>query len=217
MITIKVILKKTEKPLKYGYEHVFHGYISDLLGNNTYGTHKSKYSYSNICGGIPKEEGLVFSGNPYFIIRTNDEETWQNFLSNISKKVNVMENMIIEGFSVDDTNTEKKIFRTLPSSPILVSKKYDKYNHLGPEELLSCEKYLINSVLVKAKECGFSVDPNLSIRIKEQKNHVNVRYRDIFNKGRNFLFEINSNNETKEFILTHGLGRSCGCGFGVIV
>ena len=217
MITILVQLKETEKVLGYEYYHVFHGYISELLGNDRYGHEASDYVYSNICGGRCTTDGFSFTGNPYFYIRTDSDKVWQNFLRNIRVKKNIMEGFVVEGFTVVDVKLSGSIFETDASTPILVSKKYKLTNYLSSEELADTEKYMVESVRRKARELGVSIDENLSIKVLTQRKTRNINYRGIINRGRNFRLRINCDDKTKEFILVHGIGRSTGCGFGFLI
>ncbi len=217
MLTILVTLKKTDKNLYYGYRNVFHGYISELLGNENYGTTVNDYTYSCLCGGECTKDGITFKNNPYFYIRTNSEAVWQNFLSNIKNKKSIFNGFNVLGFSIVKDNLEKNSFETDASSPILVSKKYRLVNNLSRDEIIDTEKYLVNSVFNKAKEMGIEVDDNLSIKIVRQRMHRDINYRGIINKGRNLKLMINCDRKTKEFILTHGLGRSTSCGFGFLI
>ena len=76
---------------------------------------------------------------------------------------------------------------------------------------------MIQTIASKAEKRGFNIDKNLSIKIVKQHNHKDINYRGIINKGRVFVLIINCNQETKEFIMLNGIGRSCGCGFGFII
>jgi CRISPR-associated endoribonuclease Cas6 len=217
MITIIVQIKETEKVLGYEYYHVFHGYISELLGNDRYGHEASDYVYSNICGGRCTTDGFSFPGNPYFYIRTDNEKVWQNFLKNIKDKKNIMDGFIVEGFSIVDTKLSSNVFETDASTPILVSKKYSKVRNLSREELIETEKYMVESVRRKAKELGVGIDDNLSIKVLTQRKWRNINYRGVINRGRNLRLRIDCDDKTKEFILVHGIGRSTGCGFGFLI
>ena len=217
MITILVQLKKTDNILDYEYYHVFHGYISELLGNEKYGCQGHDYVYSNICGGRCTPEGFVFPENPYFYLRTDNENVWKNFIKNICSKKEIMEGFSVEGFTVVDTKLSKSVFETDASTPILVSKKYNFVNNLSREELIDSENYMVDSIKRKASEIGFAVDPSLSIRILLQRKHRNINYRGTINTGRNFKIRISCDERTKEFILVHGIGRSTGCGFGFLI
>lgn len=217
MITILIQLKKTEKILGYGYYHIFHGYVSELLGNEKYGEQSNDYVYSNICGGRCTVDGFVFPNNPYFYIRTNNDRVWNNFLENINNKKNIMNGFTVEGFTIVDTKLSGNTFETDAASPILLSKKYKKMDVLSHDDLINAEEYLINTVKKKAEEVGFEIDPNLSIMITLQRKHRDIMYRGVINKGRNLKLRINCNDKTKEFILINGLGRSTGCGFGFLI
>lgn len=217
MITILVVLEKTDKLLGYEYYHVFHGYMSELLGNENYGTELTDYVYSNICGGRCTKDGFSFSGNPYFYIRTSCEGVWNNFTKNIVNKKRIFDGFNIIGFNIVDTPLNKRYYETDASTPILVSKKYNFYDTLSPSDISDSEKYLIENVINKAKENGFDIDPNLSIKIVMQRKHRDINYRGVINKGRNLRLKIDCNDATKEFILTKGLGRSTSCGFGFLI
>lgn len=218
MITILVALKETKNVLGYGYYHVFHGYISELLGNDTYGKLANDYIYSNICGGDFTVDGFTFGkSKPYFYIRTGNEKVWQNFLKNISRKKNILEGFTVDGFSVVNDNLSRNVYETNAFTPILVSKKYNNTSNLSSDEILDSEKYMVESVKRKAKEIGFDVDPNLSIEILVQRKNRKINYRGIINNGRNLKLRLNCNEKTKEFILSHGIGRSTGCGFGFLL
>ena len=217
MITILVVLEETEKILSYGYYHILHGYISKLLGDNNYGKLTNDYTYSNICGGRCTTEGFKFSGKPYFFIRTDKDEVWKNFLTNIAKMKQIFDGFKVLGFDIVNLDLKRKWFETDASTPILVSKKYNKVDNLSPSEIKESEQYLVNSVTKKASELGVEIDPNLSISITLQRPHRNIVYRGIINKGRNVRLKINCDEKTKEFILIHGLGRSTSCGFGFLI
>ena len=218
MITILVALKQTKNVLGYEYYHVFHGYISELLGNDSYGKMSNDYIYSNICGGDFTVDGFDFrNSTPYFYIRTSNEKVWQNFIKNISNKKNIMEGFEVDGFSVVNDNLKRNVYEPNAFTPILVSKKYNKFNNLSNDEILDCEKYLVETVKKKAEEAGFEIDPNLSIEILVQRKNRKIKYRGYINNGRNLKLRLNCDDKTKEFILTHGVGRSTGCGFGFLL
>jgi CRISPR-associated endoribonuclease Cas6 len=217
MITILVQLKETEKILGYEYYHVFHGYISELLGNNQYGREVNDYVYSNICGGRCTTDGFYFPGKPYFYIRTDNEGVWQNFLKNIRNKKNIMDGFVVDGFTILETKLSRTVFETDASTPILVSNKYRLVKNLSREELYDTENYMVESIRRKAKELGVSIDNDLSIKILTQRSPRNINYRGTINKGRNLKLRINCDDKTKEFILVHGIGRSTGCGFGFLI
>ena len=217
MITILIQLKKTEKILGYGYYHIFHGYVSELLGNEKYGEQSNDYVYSNICGGRCTVDGFVFPNNPYFLIRTDNEGVWSNFLKNISLKKNIMDGFIVEGFTLVDTELSRSVFETDAASPILVSKKYSLVKNLSHDEIVDSEKYMVNSIKNKASELGVEIDPNLSIKVVLQRKNRTINYRGVINNGRNFKLRINCDDKTKEFILVHGIGRSSSCGFGFLI
>ena len=217
MITILVVLEKTKKLLWYEYYHIFHGYISELLGDNNYGSELNNYVYTNICGGRCEKDGFSFPDNPYFYIRTSCDGVWRNFLNNINKKKQIFEGFRVLGFNIIETSTSKKYYETDASTPILVSKKYNLFDNLSSEEIIESEKYLLNNIIKRANKAGFNIDPNLSIKIILQRKHRDIKYRGITNKGRNIRLKIECNEPTKEFILTHGLGRSTSCGFGFLI
>lgn len=217
MITILVVLEKTKNILGYEYYSKFHGYISELLGDNKYGTQLNDYIYTNICGGRCKKDGFSFEGNPYFYIRTSCDDVWNNFAKNIVKKKEIFDGFKISGFDIVDTSLKKRFYETEASTPILVSKKYNTLNNLSFEEIKKSEKYLVNNIIKRAKKMGVEIDQNLSIKIILQRRHRMINYRGIFNNGRNLKIQINCDDKTKEFILTHGLGRSTSCGFGFLI
>ena len=217
MITILVVLEKTSKLLSYEYYPEFHGYMSKLLGNEKYGTTLNDYVYSNICGGRCTKEGISFDENPYFYIRTSNESVWSNFAKNAVKKKEIFDGFKVMGFNLINTPLDKKYYETDASTPILVSKKFNKLDNLSSDEIKDTEKYLIDNLIKRAKDSGFEIDPNISIKIVLQRSHRDINYRGFINKGRNLKLKIICDESTKEFILTHGLGRSTSCGFGFLI
>lgn len=219
MLEIKMILNKINYSIPYDYYNRLHGYVTQLLGGDTYHQGVNRFIYTNLLGGENLKDGIFFNNNPYFIIRidNNDNEIKKRFLDNIGECTDLFNGLKVIGVSWDNINIDnKKRFRTVKQSPILVSKKYSWVNYLTNEEIKECEDYLLDSVKNKAKICNFKLDDNLVIKIVKQHNFKNIQYKEVVNKGRVFEFEINCNNETKKFIMMNGMGRSCGCGFGFI-
>lgn len=217
MFDIKVILKKTDVVLSYDYFHKMHGYVCNVLGNTFHKSMLNNYIYTNLLGGDNTKDGIVFKENPYFLIRTDDCSVLANFLNNLPNNKLLFDGLEIECFTSYPTISKKSYFRTVKSSPILVSKNYDRKDVLSKDDLNETEKYLIESIHKHAIEYGFEVDSNLSIKIIRQHNHKDIRYRNILNKGRVFELQIKCDNKTKEFILLHGIGRSVGSGFGFLI
>lgn len=214
---IDVILNKINYCIPYDYYNRHHGYVTKIMGDESYGSITNRYIYSNLIGGENTSDGIKFNDNPYFKIRIDDNDILlkQKFLQNIASNYELYYGLKVEGFTIKDVNVEKNTYRTLKQSPILISKKYKK-DYLTEEDLFDTEKYLIDSIMRKSETVGFDIDPNFSLKIKRMHNHKDILYNGIINKGRVFELEIKSNQETKNFILLNGIGRSCGTGFGFI-
>ena len=215
MIEICVYLKNSGKPLSYEYHTSFHGYISELLGNDNYGTTVRNYSYSNLCGGVCTKDGIVFHNNPYFLVRTKDDAVWKRFCENINKKRRIADGYDVIGWDLREVDCNPIFFRTESSSPILLPKRFSG-DVLSDEEKDDAEKYLVSSVKARAKESGFDIDEGIQIKIVSQFHHYDVNYRGVINKGKNLKLKIISDEKTKEFILLNGLGKSTGIGFGFV-
>lgn len=217
---IKIVLKKIDHIIPYDYYQRMHGAVCRITGvNETYGSKCNRYIYTNLIGGENTTKGIVFKNNPYFIIRFSsiDTELFSNIVNNITSDKRLFLGLEIEGvFSPTDTNVDRCLFRTMKQSPILISKKYDKSYINNSEIVEDIEKSLIENIKNKALECGFVVDKDLKIKIKSIHNNKTINYNGIFNVGRVFELLIYANEDTKNFILLNGLGRSCGCGFGFI-
>lgn len=217
---IKIVLKKINHIIPYDYYQRMHGAVCRITGvNETYGSKCNRYIYTNLIGGENTTKGIVFKNNPYFIIRFSsiDTELFSNIVNNITSDKRLFLGLEIDGvFSPTDTNVDRCLFRTMKQSPILISKKYDKSYINNCEIVEDVEKSLIENIKNKALECGFVVDKDLKIKIKSIHNNKTINYNGIFNVGRVFELLIYANEDTKNFILLNGLGRSCGCGFGFI-
>lgn len=217
---IKIVLKKIDHIIPYDYYQRMHGAVCRITGvNETYGSKCNRYIYTNLIGGENTTKGIVFKNNPYFIIRFSsiDTELLSNIVNNIISDKRLFLGLEIDGvFSTTDTNVDRCHFRTMKQSPILISKKYDKSYINNSEIVEDIEKSLIENIKNKALECGFVVDKDLKIKIKSIHNNKTINYNGIFNVGRVFELLIYANEDTKNFILLNGLGRSCGCGFGFI-
>lgn len=217
LIDIKVVLNQINYSLPYDYYQRMHGYIISLLGDNSYGSMNRDFIYTNLIGGDNKKEGIVFNNEPYFIIRTNNDEIIKKFLININSHKELFLGLTVKYIVPPvEVDCNKNVFFTVKQSPILVSKTFNWQNVLTSEDIAMTEKYLLNNIIEKAKNISFNIDENLSIKIVSQYNCKDINYNNIINKGRVFKFKIECNNETKEFILLNGLGRSCGSGFGFI-
>lgn len=219
MLEIKIILNNIDYLIPYDYHNRLHGYVSDLLGNETYGKNVNKFIYTNLIGGENIKNGIRFINNPYFIIRidNNDNETKRRFIDNISKYKELFFGLTVLGVTWENININSKTtFKTIKQSPILVSKKFSFINYLNTNEIKECEDFIINTIKEKAKTSNFKLDNNLTIKILRQHNSKDINYKGIINKGRVFELEINADEETKKFIMLNGIGRSCGCGFGFI-
>jgi len=216
LLTVRVVLKETREILPYNYCHKFKGYVSNLLGCETYNTKKNDYVFSFLCGGRLTKRGIIFHDNPFFYFRTSDQNVWNLFTQNLKEHTKLFGSFEVLGWEVVPTNLKKTVFETDAASPILVSKKYSYVNDLSSDQLKDTENYLVSSVLNKANEYGFNVDDNLKISIIKQRMHRDVAYKGAINKGRNVKLRIECNEDTKAFILSQGLGRSTGIGFGFI-
>lgn len=219
MLEIKIILNKIDYFIPYDYYNRLHGYVSNLLGNETYGKNINKFIYTNLIGGENLKSGIRFNNNPYFIIRldNNDNETKRRFIDNIKEHTKLFFGLTVLGISWSQVDIEEKTrFRTIKQSPILVSKKFSFTNYLNNDEIRECENFLMKTIKDKARTANFKIDDDFTIKIVRQHNHKDINYSGIINKGRVFEFEIHATKETKKFIMLNGIGRSCGCGFGFI-
>lgn len=223
MIELKIYFRKSDnKPLPYNYYKNHHGFVSKLIGNDSYGEAFNNYTYSNLHGSRYEKNGISFKNNVgYFFIRTNNNNTLVNFFQNYDKMKNeeMYYGIYLDGFEISFIDKiEKSRFKTMVESPILVNGSYAFKNKdwFDDEDILKCENYIVNNISEKAKSLNFTIDENLSIKIKNQGKHSDITYGGVHNKGRVFDLEIKCNNETKEFILLNGIGLSCGCGFGMI-
>ena len=226
VITVKVFLSPKEENmiLTHTYYNKFHGFVCELLGDNQYQNRSNNYTTTFICGGKSIDKGIVFTKNDvYFIFRTNDEHVWQNFLHNISIKVDTGFGFSITGYSIIENSLNNDTFETVYSTPILISKTYDYVERLSSDDIAKTEQYLKEGIFKKAQDEGFNVNKDLEISIEKQWGRKTIEYqrkynqRPIVNRGRNLRVRIKCDEETKNFILVHGLGRSTGCGFGFLI
>ena len=213
---IKLNLDIAGNTVPYGYEMALHGYVSSVIGNEMYDKRGSNYVYTNFIGIKPSGDSYKVNGEPYFLLRLSSGEQLNRFLKNFPSKPEIFEGVTIKSISPCYDDEDNKVFSSTPASPIILPKKYDSKDHLTREELNDCENYLIANVRRTANQFGFTLDNNFSIKILRQKKHSNYYYRGWMNKGRNLTIEINGNSETKNFILSHGIGRCTGIGCGFL-
>lgn len=219
MLNIEIVLNKKGILLPYDYYNKMHGYMTKLLGGETYGKNVNRYNYTNLLGGENTKEGIKFFEHPYFIIRIDkdDNELKRRFIDNIAKYKDLFFGLTVSGITWNDIDVNSKTkFKTIKQSPILLSKKFSSINYLNNNEIKESEEFLIKTIKEKAETSKFKLDDNLIIKIIRQHNHKDINYKGIINKGRVFELEIKANYETKKFIMLNGIGRSCGCGFGFI-
>lgn len=220
ILEIEIFVKQGKQPIGFDYHKKLHGWLSNLLGNDCYGKNVNDYTYSYIARPMYKKDGIHLKDKKgSFVVRTSSPNVLRNFLNNYDKHKDdeMFYGVYPDGFKfLQINNVNKGRFRTMVHSPILVNGFYDKKDWFDDNDIKRCEEYLVDSVFKKAKASGFTADENLSIKIKNQKKHSDIVYSGVHNKGRVFDLEINCNEETKEFILLNGLGRSCGIGFGMI-
>ena len=221
-LEIKVYVTQGNRPIGYDYHRKLHGFISKLLGNETYGSKTNNYIYSNLIVPEYKKDGIwLVNGKGCFFIRTNNPQVLVNFMENYDtlKEKEMFYGVYLDGFSFSQIDSIKKTkFKTMAQSPILINgdKNLLRKDWLDDDDIHKCEKYIISNIYEKAKSLNVVLDPNLNIKIKNQKKHSDILYNGVYNKGRVFDLEINCDDKTKEFILLNGIGRSCGIGFGMI-
>lgn len=212
-------MNQPSKPIPYYYHNKLHGYLTQIFKNDNYGKIINNFTYTNLIGGENKNNGIVFHTNPYFIVRINEDKL--SDFEELKEKISTHTELFYGLHIVDVSVTVRKVnnqtmFKTVKQSPILVAKGYNHTNYLNEQYIKETEEYLLNSIKNKAEVAKFKLDKNLKIKIVKQHNHKNINYKGGINKSRVFEFEINGNDETKEFIMINGMGRSCGCGFGFI-
>lgn len=221
-LEIKVYVTQGNKPIGYDYHRKLHGFVSKLLGNETYGSTTNNYVYSNLNVPEYKKDGIwLKNGKGYFIIRTNNPQAFVNFITNYDtlKDKEIFYDIHLDGFNLSQIDSVKKTkFRTMIQSPILINgdKNLLRKDWLDDNDIHKCENYITNNIIEKAKSLNVSLDKDLKVKIKNQKKHSDIVYNGVYNKGRVFDLEINCDDNTKEFILLNGIGRSCGIGFGMI-
>jgi CRISPR-associated endoribonuclease Cas6 len=213
---IKLNLRITRENIPYGYEMALHGYVSSIIGNEMYNQRGSNYVYTNIIGIKPDGDHYRVDETPYFLIRLSSKEQLAHFLSIFPSNPEIFDGVYVESISPCYDDEDTSIFSSSPASPIILSKKYDSKDHLSKNELIDSEKYLTNNVIRTASQFGYKLDDNFRIKILRQKRHTNYYYRGWMNKGRNLTVQIIGNKDTKDFVLSHGIGRCTGIGCGFL-
>lgn len=218
----KVYLQKFNHFIPYDYQSKMHGFIVKVLGDNNYGKNYNRYHYTNLIGCTNKTEGMVYSKECYFYVRLkkNDIELQEKLINNLIKHKNDMfYGLKIAGISMPiiESLEDRTHFRTVRVSPCLIARRHDKQRTFDSNLITQTEKYFLRCIRNKAKSCGFNLDENLSIEIRNVHENKTSVYRGLHNNGRVLEFIIRANAETKNFILVNGLGRSCGCGYGFLI
>lgn len=216
--TFKIVLAMPKgKKLPTSYRTQFHGFISNLFGDNCYKENKSKYSVTALRNGKYKENFIVFNDNPYFIVRIGDSETFNCFVENIKKYNNEFFGMEIEGIQEFHTSIERTEFSIQQDTPIRLGKSFENIHRvMTKNEIEQAEEYLVKQTLERAKEANVNTDNGLKIKIIRDFQPIVIKYHNILNNTRVMNLSIECDNELKEFILVHGLGKSNSCGFGFI-
>lgn len=218
-IDIELEIPAREYPLNY--RSALHGYAIKLCNDdNQHGQSTNNYHYSSI-EGMRHVKGAIAPHTHYrqhFTIRTAEPKILCNILSRINDNREVFGGIRVKKHHLKPVNYQKCIFSTRCMSPILLSDNFDKVRgQLNNDQVTIAERYLENSVKRRMQQYGLECDPELRIVILKQHDHQTVvKYKDRTIQGRNLILRITANDETKKFILTHGLGRSTGIGFGFI-
>lgn len=216
--TFKIILTTPRgNKLPSGYRTQFHGFVSNLFGDNCYKENKSKYSVSALRNCEFVGGSIVFYDNPYFIVRIGDSETFECFRNGVKRYKNEFFGMLIEGIQELETNLERNMFSIQKDSPIILGRSFKHmHNIMNKEEMEMAERYLVSQTLERAKKANINIDNGLRIKIVKDFQPVVIKYHGILNNSRIMDLEIECDNGLKEFILLHGLGKSNSCSFGFV-
>lgn len=218
---IKVYFEKTEKSIPFNHQHQMNGFIYKMLGekSNKYHDTFSCYSVSNIQGCKMKEDksGLVFPGEPYIQIASDNTEVCNDFVCAI---INTIDNKSANFFGLHPVRFEtydfpcgKKfdIMRTI--SPILLKQNGRKIT-INDENWL---KVLNENCRAKLANNGIE-DKSFKIVIG---NRDNVRSKmvyvgDVFNPCTDGVFTVYGKESTRRKLYNMGIGNSTGTGFGAV-
>jgi CRISPR-associated endoribonuclease Cas6 len=210
-------------------QHLVNGFFHKLLGeNNPYHDTPSNYSLSSLRGGKLIENNEVnFENGGFILLSTTDQELLSKVLIGSFTNKNFYKDIEISG--IEYLPAEKfyngwNYFRTL--TPILLEKNED-FITLESENFV---KELTEQTIRKLK----AVNPNLSLTdfeikilshpahkarnlfIKKKSNKDLDHYVYVFNRASECHVNIFCNKETAELLYNLGLGKSTGCGFGMI-
>lgn len=218
---INIELDFPKRDYSHNYREGLHGYVAQLCGDdNHYGLTTGNYAYSSIEGLLHIQGGVVADPDKkqYFTIRTDKPTILSNITRNLDKKKELFGGIKIKKATLSQANYKKSIFTTRHLSPILLPNKWDNIKgRLTNEQMLKAEVCLTNGVRRRMQEYGLPDDPTLKISILRQDRHnVFIKYRQHKSQGRNLTLKITGRDETKHFILTHGIGRSTGIGLGFL-
>lgn len=219
----KTICITTSRPhdglVSYSYLPILHGYLSNVICDNNYCTTQNKFIYTGLCGGKCIKKGLFFEKNPYFYVRFSDADAYASFVTNLrdNKLYDIFDDVKVIGLSNVPDTSEKDVFRILAYSPLVTSENIQRIKgNLDDNDLSHLESYLIANVRERAEKHNIAIDPNLSIKVIAQFSTVLAHYRKIDKRCRVLDIAIEADDDTKEFIYSHGLGKSTSCGFGFI-
>ena len=114
-------------------------------------------------------------------------------------------------------NYDRDIFTFTRNSPLIVSGKLgEKKETYNSNELAEVQKYMRESILKKAKLARYELG-DFKINIQHEYRPHDIKYEGMNIKGRVMKIKIDSNEETKKFILNNGIGKKCGMGFGMLL
>lgn len=218
---IKVYFEKTEKTIPFNNQHQMNGFIFTMLGEKASKYHESfsNYSISSIQGGRMNEDksGLIFNGEPYIQITSDDISVCNDFVCAI---INSIDNKSANFFGLHPTRFEtfdfpcgKKfdIIRTI--SPILLKNDGRKLtvSDEGWIELLNkkCKEKLQHQGI---EDNSFKIVIGNNANIKRRMVYVG----EVFNPCTDGVFTVYGKEETRKKLYNMGIGNSTGTGFGAV-
>ena len=218
---IRVYFEKTDKVISFNNQHQMNGFIYALLGDKAdkYHDSYSRYSVSSIQGGhiSPDKKGIVFDGEPYIQISSNDLEIIGDFVNGI---LNAINNHSANFFGLYPTRFDNSEFHCNKSfdvvktiSPILIRKDGNKLNCKDADWVEVLEKNCKD----KLSHEGID-DKTFRIEVKkpERLRTKMIWVGGVFNPCTEGVFTIYGKKETREKLLSLGLGNSTGSGFGAM-
>jgi len=215
---IHLKIQMQNKVIPFDHQSLLTGTIHKWLGWNDEHGKVSLYSFSQLEGGKPTPDGLLFERGTSFFFSSHNSDMIKTIVAGIRADPSLFYGMNVSEIIIQEEPdlTYRELF--FIASPIFIKRRVgDKIDHIlfDDPRANSCLKETLHRKMIEAGITNGSFDIRFN-KTYPKAGTKKITYNGIQNRANWCPVIIEGKPETKLFAWNVGLGNSTGIGFGAI-